>query len=73
MPPLPKLIGPSDNLTPMGTVEIDEFMVLDQEFEPTYLWTSLQATSAVVPLPPTVWLLGSGLLGLVGWRRFRKS
>jgi hypothetical protein len=27
----------------------------------------------VVPLPPTVLLLGSGLLGLVGWRRFKKS
>jgi uncharacterized protein (TIGR03118 family) len=26
---------------------------------------------APVPLPPTVLLLGSGLLGLVGWRRFR--
>jgi PEP-CTERM motif len=26
-----------------------------------------------VPLPPTVWLLGSGLLGLTGWRRFKKS
>jgi hypothetical protein len=26
-----------------------------------------------VPVPPTVWLLGSGLLGLVGWRRFRKD
>jgi hypothetical protein len=26
-----------------------------------------------VPLPPTVFLLGSGLLGLVGWRRFRKG
>ena len=24
-----------------------------------------------VPVPPSVWLLGSGLLGLVGWRRFR--
>jgi len=29
--------------------------------------------SKVVPLPPTVILLGSGLLGLVGWRRFRKG
>jgi hypothetical protein len=27
----------------------------------------------VIPVPPTVWLLGSGLLGLVGWRRFRKN
>lgn len=26
-----------------------------------------------VPLPPSVWLLGSGLLGLLGFRRFRKS
>lgn len=25
-----------------------------------------------VPVPPGVWLLGSGLLGLVGWRRLRK-
>jgi type VI protein secretion system component Hcp len=30
-------------------------------------------TVEVVPLPPTALLLGSGLLGLVGWRRFRKS
>jgi hypothetical protein len=29
--------------------------------------------TAPVPLPPTFWLLGSGLLGLGGWRRFRKS
>jgi hypothetical protein len=26
-----------------------------------------------IPLPPTVLLLGSGLLGLGGWRRFRKG
>jgi len=26
-----------------------------------------------VPLPGAVWLLGSGLLGLVGWRRFGKG
>jgi hypothetical protein len=28
---------------------------------------------APVPLPPTLLLLGSGLLGLAGWRRFRKG
>jgi hypothetical protein len=28
---------------------------------------------APVPLPPSAFLLGSGLLGLAGWRRFRKS
>jgi hypothetical protein len=26
-----------------------------------------------VPLPPPIWLFGSGLLGLAGWRRFRKG
>ena len=29
--------------------------------------------STEVPLPSTVLLLGSGLLGLAGWRRFRKG
>ena len=29
--------------------------------------------SSVVPLPPSTLLLGSGLLGLAGWRRFRKN
>ena len=28
---------------------------------------------STVPLPPTFWLLGSGLLDLVGWRMFRKG
>ena len=30
-------------------------------------------TTNPVPLPGAVWLLGSGLLGLAGWRRFRKG
>lgn len=29
--------------------------------------------AAPVPVPPTVWLLGSGLLGLAGWRKFKKG
>jgi hypothetical protein len=29
--------------------------------------------AAPVPLPPSAWLLGSSLLGLVGWRRFKKG
>jgi hypothetical protein len=33
----------------------------------------MKVEATTVPLPPTMLLLGSGLLGLVGWRRFRKS
>ncbi|MFA5110448.1 MAG: VPLPA-CTERM sorting domain-containing protein [Desulfobaccales bacterium] len=29
--------------------------------------------AVVVPLPGAVWLLGSGLMGWAGWRRFRKN
>ncbi len=35
--------------------------------------TNLTTTNTAVPVPPAVLLFGSGLLGLVGWRRFRKS
>jgi hypothetical protein len=43
-------------------------------FNPTSIATYDTAVSfVIVPLPPTVLLLGSGLLGLVGWRRFRKG
>jgi hypothetical protein len=33
----------------------------------------LSVSSAPVPIPGAVWLFGSGLLGLVGWRRFEKG
>jgi hypothetical protein len=31
------------------------------------------ASNFQIPLPPTMLLLGSGLLGLAGWRRFKKN
>ena len=34
-----------------------------------YDWARLEATATVVPIPGEVWLLGSGLLGIVGIRR----
>lgn len=35
--------------------------------------SEVQFDGAPVPVPPTMLLLGSGLVGLVGWRRFRKG
>lgn len=36
-------------------------------------WGIDDVTYNIVPVPPAVWLFGSGLLGLVGWRRLRKG
>jgi hypothetical protein len=36
------------------------------------LVSGLHGTASAVPLPPSVWLLGSSLIGLVVFRRFKK-
>jgi hypothetical protein len=41
--------------------------------EGNHLTGIIEVASQVVPLPPSAWLLGSSLLALVGWRRFRKG
>jgi hypothetical protein len=47
---------------------------IDNEFwNQFYTGTTPLGSSPPVPLPSTVLLLGSALLGLAGWRRFRKS
>ena len=51
------LVGGGKSIVPSG--DSDFYLIADP-------------CPAPVPLPPTVWLFGSGLLGLVGWRRFRK-
>jgi hypothetical protein len=69
-PPLPKLLSTSDVTDMYPICIIDETGIRP---EPQYTFLNLQVTSQVVPVPPTIWLLGSGLLGLGGWRRFRKG
>jgi hypothetical protein len=48
------------SLAGVGAQQIDLYNTADWTFTPT---------SAPVPVPPSVWLLGSGLIGLVGLRR----
>ncbi len=65
VPPLPKLISNSDG-GPHGNIGED---MIGTE----YYIDNITISSQVVPVPPTVWLLGSGLLGLIGVKRFRKN
>jgi hypothetical protein len=44
-----------------------------ENFPPPVGVAFFRVDANAAPLPPSAWLLGSGLLGLVGWRRFRKS
>jgi hypothetical protein len=41
--------------------------------KPFAIYDNFEVGSNAVPLPGTLVLLGSGLLGLVGWRRFKKN
>ncbi|MGO9393227.1 MAG: PEP-CTERM sorting domain-containing protein [Desulfobaccales bacterium] len=48
--------------------------IFDEPLQGDFDDVTLDATPvSSVPLPATAWLLGSGLLGSVGWRRLRKS
>ena len=42
-------------------------------FSPAFSGVATQITPAPVPIPAAVWLFGSGLLGLVGVARRKKS
>ncbi len=53
-------------------VEITELDRLNINLDPS-TGQPFPLNKNVVPLPPSLVLLGSGLMGLVGWRRFRKS
>jgi hypothetical protein len=61
-------------ITADGIVTLTIQLAIDQvdHFNPTD-FVQGQISFQAVPLSPTVLLLGSGLLGLAGWRRLRKG
>jgi hypothetical protein len=71
----------NDNPTPVSTfvnneftsgrIALYDFGIFTQDERQSF--DNVKLYDNAVPLPPTVLLLGSGLLGLAGWRRFRKK
>jgi hypothetical protein len=60
-----------DKFDPRGLYFEGDKLIISDSSDP--IWIATSADFQIVPLPPSVFLLGSGLLGLVGLRRFRKS
>jgi len=63
-------------VAPAGTVEVEVFLLHIQTGDPccsggSLFWDDVSLTA--VPVPAAVWLFGSGLLGLIGIARRRKS
>ncbi len=38
-----------------------------------YAWAVRPGDASAVPIPATVWLFGSGLIGLIGWARRKQG
>lgn len=60
--------------------QIDEFVAMFTNFAPVELFDDngnptglILGPGPVLPLPPALWLLGSGLLGLIGISRYKKT
>jgi hypothetical protein len=73
-------LSPGESLVLAETALFTDYPGLAQLGPGTYeFWVPISVgysgytATSPVPLPSTVLLLSSGLLGLVGWRRFRKS
>jgi hypothetical protein len=64
-PPLPKLLSQTDVMSLLYG-EIRDAADFRKDI---YTFKNITVTSQVVPIPPTVWLLASGLAGLAALRR----
>jgi hypothetical protein len=58
----------------VGSEELENMVFSLMSFnEPSFKNYAVASSVAATPVPPSALLLGTGLLGLVAWRRFRKS
>ncbi len=74
--PDPPLTGITLYTEPTGSLQIIEVYSITSDSFPTSVnrfMPLITFEANPVPLPSTVLMLGSGLLGLAGWRRLRKS
>jgi hypothetical protein len=70
-----------ENLLPLNEIDLRQWNEYLGGTGPLPFLITSQASGALmirydytpVPLPPSVLLMGSGLLGLAGWRRFRRG
>jgi hypothetical protein len=75
-----------DPITDLANGKLSLVVTTDEFNNTVLLYTSMEggleyapqleltfADAPPVPLPPTILLLGGGLLGLVGWRKFRQG
>lgn len=62
-----------DDRNENGTGFLDHIEIYDSVIVPTSYMPSNSANTTPVPIPATAWLLGSGLLGIVGFRKRRSA
>ena len=57
------------------TLEIDPdwYVTIDGKLIQANTLFGVEVSPNIVPIPGAWWLFGSGLMGLLGWRRFRKN
>lgn len=68
----------ASGMAPVGTLSAKVFLLNIQTGDPccnggSLFWDDVSLEVSAVPVPAAVWLFGSGLLGLVGVARRRKS